>query len=167
MIDSLSTVAVESTRFGSLKMSPTSLIDFPEGLVGFPKMKQFAVLPHSDGGLFYWFQSVQEAGFAFPVTDPRRFLSDYHVDLAPAALAPFPSSAKDDLLVFVMVSIPRECPQELWLNLQGPLIVHERSQLAKQLVLEASRYSLRHRVTLERTSDAASHEKKTTKHTHR
>ncbi len=167
MTETTTTIQLSGTRFGPLRLDADALITFPEGLVGFSKLKRFALLPHNDEQLFWWLQSIEEEGFAFPVTDPRRFLADYCHPLSPQDLQTLCASQVREFSLWCMVTVPRESPDELWLNLQAPLLIEGQARLGKQLVLDASQYPLRYRVFMERKSDAASDTQTAPKHTHR
>jgi flagellar assembly factor FliW len=77
----MSTVTVTSTRFGTLEIPESDVIEFPAGLIGLGGHR-FAVVEHAPGSAFGWLQSIEDGGLALPVTDPWRFFPDYAVELS-------------------------------------------------------------------------------------
>ena len=60
--------------FGEVEIEDSKIIDFPNGIIGFPDLKKFALMHDSDDGAstntIKWLQSIDEPGFAMPVMDP-------------------------------------------------------------------------------------------------
>ena len=65
--------SVDTTRFGAIDIEESSVIEFPEGLLGFGDCKRYVLLDHPGGnGLFEWLQSVERPELAFCVIDPAQ-----------------------------------------------------------------------------------------------
>ena len=56
---------VETTRFGSVEVDDSRLLQFPAGLLGFGRVHQFALLQPDDRGVFFWLQSIESPDVAF------------------------------------------------------------------------------------------------------
>mgnify|MGYP003497483790 CR=1 FL=1 len=65
---------IQTSRFGQLDVNRDRLIRFEEGILGFPKQKEYALIQTGDGSGFYWLQSVDTPDLAFVVSDPRLVL---------------------------------------------------------------------------------------------
>ena len=135
-------IRVETIRFGAIDVDASMIFTFPEGLVGFPAARQFAVMEDANGPL-QWLQSMEDPRLAFVIVDPALFVPDYRVRVHPAELASIELAGPEDSRVAVILSIPSE-PRQMTANLQGPLIFNHARQLAKQLVL--GDYSTKYRV---------------------
>ncbi|MDE3036115.1 MAG: flagellar assembly protein FliW, partial [Nitrospirota bacterium] len=76
-----------------------------------------------------------EGGLAFVIMDPRMFKPDYRVMLEPAVLADLGSPADEELILFVLLTVPPGDPDRITANLRAPVVVHEPTRLAKQIIL--------------------------------
>src|ERR1700742_1979626 len=77
----MSTVTVQSTRFGTLEVAETDVIEFPAGLIGLGG-RRFAILEHNPDSAFGWLQSLEDDGLALPVTTPWEFFPSSEVELS-------------------------------------------------------------------------------------
>jgi flagellar assembly factor FliW len=77
----MSTLTVTSTRFGTLEIHASDVIEFPAGLIGLGGTR-FAVVEHAPDSAFAWLQSVEDGNLALPVTDPWQFFPDYAIELS-------------------------------------------------------------------------------------
>jgi flagellar assembly factor FliW len=127
---------ITGTRFGQIEFSESDIIHFDEGLIGFPKLQEFLLVPHKQDSPFRWLQAVVEPGVAFLVAEPTHFVPDYH---------PVKENS-EETIVLATVTIPAGCPDDMTLNLAGPILVDGTSKKAKQIVLDDGSYTVRHRV---------------------
>lgn len=132
---------IKTSRFGQLKVDPTRLITFDEGILGFPEQKEYALIQTGEGSGFYWLQSVCTRDLAFVVCDPRLFVADFQVPVKLEDLESIGLTTPDEAQVFIIVNKMNEL---LTGNLQGPLVVHVDTRKGRQLVLSDKRYSTRH-----------------------
>ena len=70
---------IDTSRFGQLEVDEDRLITFEDGVLGFPKQREYALIQTGEGSGFYWLQSVCTRDLAFVVCDPRLFVGDYQV----------------------------------------------------------------------------------------
>ncbi len=135
---------INTTRFGPLEVDDQRIITFPDGLLGFPHHKRFALIQTSPDPVFFWLQSVDEAALAFVVCDPLAFVPDYQVPIRRDDVTALGLAALSDAQVLVIVN---KVDDALTGNLMGPLVVGAGSLLGKQLVLSDKRYGTRHVLT--------------------
>jgi hypothetical protein len=64
---------IQSSRFGVLNVDEQRIIQFPQGLLGFPSHKRFALIQTGPEKCFFWLQCADEPNLAFVVADPRSF----------------------------------------------------------------------------------------------
>lgn len=126
------------TRFGDIEYDPHNLLHFPAGMIGFPILRDFIVMPNKKKGPLFWIQSVDDPAIAFVLTDPNNFFPDYHV---------IPDEREKDLLkieeddpcyVLAVVTVPPD--QNITLNLSAPILFTPKSNRAIQIILEDSQY---------------------------
>jgi flagellar assembly factor FliW len=127
---------VATSRFGEVAFAPDDVVDFPRGLIGFPALHQFVILRLNETSAFRWLQSLDDPRVAFLVTDPKTYLADY---------AP-PSADAEQHLVLTTVNIPHGKPEEMTINLAGPIVINAETRQARQTVLDSEAYTTRYRV---------------------
>ena len=126
-------VAVRSKRFGSFDVPSDQILEFPAGLIGFPRGRRYVVLEHRPGSPFKWLLSVDDPELAFAVADPSELVTGYQPPLEPAAK--LLGAAPADVALFVIVTIPRD-PKRMTVNLMAPVVVDIRTRTARQMVIE-------------------------------
>ena len=114
----MSTVTVESSRFGTLEIEAGAIIEFPAGLIGLGG-RRWAVVTNDPESAFQWLHSLDDASLALPVTNPWAFFADYEVELSDADSERFPT---DDVAVWVTVRAGAELA-DFSANLRAPIVV--------------------------------------------
>jgi flagellar assembly factor FliW len=138
----VSSLTIESTRFGRVEIEPSAVIEFPEGLIGL-EGSRYALIANDPDAAFMWLQSLEDPGLALPVTNPHRFFADFAVEVVDEdaeRLALDGSSAMD---VYVTV---RAAPalEDFTANLKAPILV--RAGQAWQVINQAPGCELRVRL---------------------
>jgi flagellar assembly factor FliW len=116
----MSTVTVESSRFGTLEIEAGAIIEFPAGLIGLGG-RRWAVVTNDPESAFQWLHSLDDASLALPVTSPWAFFSDYEVELSDADSERFTA---DDVAVWVTVRAGAELA-DFSANLRAPILVSQ------------------------------------------
>jgi flagellar assembly factor FliW len=114
----MSTVTVESSRFGTLEIEAGAIIEFPTGLIGLGG-RRWAVVTNDPESAFQWLHSLDDASLALPVTNPWAFFADYEVELSDADSERF---TDDEVAVWVTVRAGAELA-EFSANLRAPILV--------------------------------------------
>jgi flagellar assembly factor FliW len=126
---------IVTSRFGEIEFKDEVMLTFTSGILGFPNATRYVVLDHDRDVPFKWLQSVDDGGLAFVIMDPGFFKPDYRVTVEPDELAELGVAKEDEVIVFVILTIPSSDPRRITANLQGPVVVNRRTRLAKQLIL--------------------------------
>jgi flagellar assembly factor FliW len=127
----MSTLTVESSRFGTIEIASDALIEFPAGLIGLGGGR-YALVSADAGGAFHWLHSIDDPSLALPVTNPWLFFSDYVVDLSDGDTARVGSENPD---VWVTVRAGSS-PADFSANLRAPILVADGR--GHQVINEAS-----------------------------
>jgi flagellar assembly factor FliW len=77
----MSTLTIESSRFGTLEIASEHVIEFPAGLIGLGGSRYALLTAHEDAA-FAWLHSLEDPDLALPVTNPWAFFADYAVELS-------------------------------------------------------------------------------------
>ncbi|MFK7960264.1 MAG: flagellar assembly protein FliW [Phycisphaerales bacterium] len=134
---------VQTTRFGTVEVDAERVMTFESGLLGFPSLTRYVLLQPDDDAVFFWLQSVDEAGLAFVVTDPSLWVADYEATIRREQMEELGLQQLDDAQVFVIVN---RYGDQLTANLQGPLVVNVANRSGVQLVLAEKRWTTRHEI---------------------
>jgi flagellar assembly factor FliW len=134
---------IDTTRFGTIRIEKEKIIHMPYGMLGFSDKKRYIILQHQKNSPFLWYQSVDDPGLAFAVTNPFLFMPDYKIDLKDVLKEmSWGTNGKNDVLEFyIVVNIPKGMPHRMTGNFIGPVLVNSTLNQAVQIVLSNSPYS--------------------------
>lgn len=137
-------MTITTKIFGEISIDEDRMIRFPNGIIGFPELTDFAMLHDEEGevGTIHWLQSLQEPGFAIPVMDPLIIREDYNPDVDDELLKPLGEFQPDELLVLVTVTVPKDLKQ-MSVNLKGPIIINTGNRRACQVIIEGEEYKVK------------------------
>jgi flagellar assembly factor FliW len=129
---------LEGTRFGEIDVAEDRVMEFSQGLVGFPAARRFVLLERAPGYPVAWLQSLDVPALAFPVVAGEAVGPDYPSPSA-ADLARRVGLGDQDVSVLVVV-IARP-GASLVANLLAPLVVDMQSRRGAQIVLDPRQYA--------------------------
>jgi flagellar assembly factor FliW len=135
----VSSLTIESSRFGSVQVDAGAVIEFPEGLIGLGGSR-YALIADKPDAPFLWLQSLEDPGLALPVTNPHRFFADFAVEVIDEDAQRLNMDESTAMDVYVTV---RAAPvlQDFTVNLKAPILVH--SGTAWQVINQAPGCELR------------------------
>lgn len=136
---------IQTPRFGAIEVADDAMFKFPEGLLGFGDLREYALLENPGGGPFKWLQSLEAPALAFVLANPADFFPAYHVTLRKEELGVIELDDAKDGYVFVILTVAANV-EESTANLQGPVILNTKKRLGKQIVLGDPQWSTRHRL---------------------
>lgn len=115
-------LTIESSRFGPLEIDPSSVLEFPEGLIGLTG-SCYALIAAGPDAPFLWLQSLEDPSLALPVTNPHRFFADFAVEVVDedAERLGFDAGSAMDVYVTVRAASAIE---DFTANLKAPILVH-------------------------------------------
>ena len=137
---------IKTTRFGLIEINESDIITFDEGLPGFPDDHQFVIIPYEDESPFVLLQSATEDYVAFLMTDPFLFFSDYQFEIDPENMEALEIKEEKDIVIYTMVTVPAGKAREMTTNLVAPVAINIHTRAGKQVVLEKSKYTTKHRL---------------------
>ena len=139
---------VASDVLGPLTVGPAELLQFPQGLYGFPDCHGWVLVPTKRDGLF-WLQSTQHAPLAFLLVDPFMHFPCYAVDLSAADLARVGTSEPSEIIVLAVVTIGSRDGALPTANLQGPVVFNMCARQGFHIVLSVEGYGTREPFTID------------------
>lgn len=129
-----------TTRFGNIDVKQDKVITMPEGILGFPELIKWVIMPEDKAEPFKMFQSLDNPAKALIVIDPLLINSDYHFNITKEDLKQWDAVTVDHLEVYCIVCMSSDV-RKITVNLQGPIILNPKNQLASQLVLVKTEYT--------------------------
>ena len=136
-----SMVNLSTNNFGNLSIEKENIITFEQGLLGFEELKQFAIIDVEECLPFEWLVSVEDPIVAFPILNPTLFFSDYKPSLSKDDLVLLNIKKEKDVEMFCIVTLGKK-PEDVTLNLKGPILINMKNKMGKQVVLAEDYYSL-------------------------
>src|SRR3954462_8025517 len=118
----MSTLTIESTRFGTLEIASDDVIEFPKGLIGLGGTR-FTIVEAGNGGAFSWLHSLDDPSLALPIANPWHFFGDYVVDLSDTDSEPITADPAD-VAVWITVRAGAELA-DFYANLKAPILIAE------------------------------------------
>jgi flagellar assembly factor FliW len=131
---------IETSRFGKLSIDEERIITFPNGLLGFPEYRRYALVQSSAGNYFFWLQSLDDPTLAFVVADPTTFFKDFQIPMKDELREAIGLSDPAHMHVFVICNRVGD-----WLtgNLLGPLVYNTANRIGEQIVLQERKWTTR------------------------
>lgn len=134
---------VNTSRFGELEVAENLVVRMTKPILGFEQLKRYVIVETPDFEPFKWFQSMDDPQVAFVIVNPLLFFPEYAIEVNPREIDELRVDNVRDINTYAIVTIPQEYTR-MTANLQGPILVNTRTNLAKQLVLVNSSYRIKH-----------------------
>lgn len=137
-------MTTETRLFGTITIEDEKLITFPEGIVGFPFLKQFALIhdAENENAPIMWLQSMDEPTFAMPVIEPQLVTDSYNPTVDDTYLEPLGELAEDQIYSLVTITVPPQI-ENMSVNLKAPIVINMANNKAVQIIVEDD-YKVKH-----------------------
>jgi len=132
-------VRIVSRTFGALEVEEDMVLRFPEGIIGFEKLKRYVILEVGEYEPFRILLSLDDPDLGFPLIAPFLLFPDYAPEVSPLDIRGLGLSSIEEGQIFCVVTLGR--PKETsTMNLRGPIVIHPGARIAKQIILTQSTY---------------------------
>lgn len=148
---------VNSLRLGQMEVPDDKIISMEKPILGFEHLARFCLVEVKDLFPFMWLVSSDDPAVTFLVVNPKVFYPDYRIEVNPKEIAELNISDTGSVETYVIATIPED-PNEISVNLQGPILINTENNRAKQLVLVNSDYQVRHYLVDIMTAESQSRE---------
>ena len=132
--------------FGKIDVQDDKIIEFPEGILGFPELKKFTLmfdLDNSSPSGLNFLVSLDEPAFMMPVVPAIAVKPDYSPSITADIEKAIGPLTEDNLLILVTMTIPSDITQ-MTVNLNAPIIVNVESRKAIQAMVENDGYDIKY-----------------------
>lgn len=133
---------VKTKAMGIVDVTDDKIITFPNGLLGFEGYHKYALID-AEYKPFLWLQSLDEQGLAFLLIDPFLIEKDYELDVDDKTLFEIEIESPTDVIVFAIITVPND-GGPVTANLQGPIVINGKNNLALQVILSDSKWTTKH-----------------------
>ncbi len=117
-------------------------IDFPLGIPGFKKSRQYVLTQTEGERPFAWLRSLDQPSLAFAVIEAFRLVPDYTIDVPDEELAEIGAPSPQECAILLILRVEVEKTVKIHANLRAPIIVNMTKRLARQVILlDADNYS--------------------------
>jgi flagellar assembly factor FliW len=130
-------ISFDTSRFGRIEVGKDKVIEFPNGLIGFPDVKRFILMDYKDTTL-KWLQAVDNPEIAFIVTHPFELFPDFSVKVENSAKKALGIENEDDMVTLAILRVEED---SVTANLQGPLVINSMNKTGMQIVNEDPRFT--------------------------
>ena len=135
---------LQTRYFGEIEYDSEDTLHFPAGLFGFDEEHSFLLLPFDkSGGNLLCLQSTKTPSLAFVAMDPFSLLPEYTPVLQRAELSLFGVEDVQELAFYVLCAV-KSPVSDSTVNLKCPLVIHPATREARQNIMEADGYTMRH-----------------------
>lgn len=137
---------VTTSRFGEIEVDESKIVHFQNGIPAFENEHEFIVMPYDEESPYYFMQSANSPDLAFLLTIPFLFFPDYSFEIDDETIKELDVKNYDKLLYYSMITIPNGSIRYMTANLLAPVVINSENMQAKQVVLEKSNYTTKHRL---------------------
>lgn len=137
---------VYTSRFGEIEVDERKIVHFKDGIPAFEEEHEFIILPYDEESPYYFMQSLSTPDLAFLLTIPFLFFNDYTFEIDDATVEELGITSPDTVFYYSMVTIPNGSIRYMTANLLAPIVLNSANMQAKQVVLEKSNYTTKHRL---------------------
>ncbi|MEP7075414.1 MAG: flagellar assembly protein FliW [Acidobacteriota bacterium] len=110
----------------------SQILNFAEGLIGFPEMRRAVLIPMEDFAPFSWLASIESDRPHFVVVDPNDIFLDYQTVSADLTDRP-------NMRTLAIVKISSDWKRTT-VNLRAPIFISSETNDGAQLVLSDGKY---------------------------
>ena len=137
---------VYTSRFGEIEVDEKKIVHFQNGIPAFENEHEFIILPYEEESPYYFMQSLRSPDLAFLLTIPFLFFPEYTFEIDEETTKELDITSQDELFYYTMVTIPNGSIRYMTANLLAPVVLNAKNMQAKQVVLEKSSYTTKHRL---------------------
>ena len=131
-------------HFGEIEYDEQKIINFPDGLPGFPDDKRFLFMSEEeDEDMFFWLQSVDNGDVAFTLMNVYGVLPHYDPLVDEEEMKELGDISDTPLEIYNIAVIPEDTKQ-MRVNLMAPVVINMETGLGRQVVCTNDDYPIRY-----------------------
>lgn len=136
---------IEAPRVGKIEYDEEDIIVMTTPMLGFANLNDFLLISTEQTYPFYWLQSIEDPEISFLMVETGLFFKDYLPKFNRRDFKILQAEELGSLRIFAIVVVPSN-PKDATANLRAPIVFNEEKKLAKQIILDEDKYSIKTRV---------------------
>ena len=121
--------------FGEMEIDDSTIITFPEGIIGFESTKRYTLIsPLGEEKFPMWLQSVEAKEPCFVVYDPMEIYPDYKFEISDEEQALIKVDENTPYRCIAVAIVPDDY-RKTTINLKCPIVLNTRDNIAAQVML--------------------------------
>ena len=137
---------VNTIRFGEVEVAEDKVVHFADGIPAFEDEHEFVIVPYDEESPYVFLQSLTTPDLAFLMTVPFVFFPDYEFELDDENQDKLELTRQEDMLIYMLITVNGGKVQDMTANLMAPIVLNTANMQARQLVLDRSNYTTKHRL---------------------
>jgi flagellar assembly factor FliW len=132
--------------FGKVNLDDGKVLEFPEGILGFPELKKFALIYDNEkntAGGFNFLVSVDEPAFMMPVVPALVVEPGYSPKFTENIEGSIGTLTEENALVLVTMTIPADVTR-MTVNLNAPIVINVDTNKGIQSVVANDDYDVKY-----------------------
>lgn len=143
---------IQTKFFDDIEIKQSQCWYFPKGIPGFEEEREFALLSIEGNTTFQVLQSLKEREVALIVANPYEIVDDFSFDIDESTISLLEIKEEKDVFVLCVLSL-KDPFETSTINLQAPIIFQTKNNLAKQMILNDSKFSIRQKIAIQSKSE--------------
>ncbi len=136
---------METKYHSEIHIEENEIITFSKGIPGFLDENKFVILPFGEDTGVSVMQSVSNPQLAFVVTNPFFFYKEYDFKIDDQVVEQLQLDSDKDVTVYVILTL-QDPFEKTTANLQAPVVINNKKQLGKQVILTNTSYQTKHAI---------------------
>jgi len=137
---------VSTVKFGEIEVDEEKIVHFENGIPAFEEEHEFIIIPYEEESPYYFMQSLKTPELVFIMTVPFMFFPEYAIEIDDATVEELSIKNQDDVTLYSLVTVPNGSVRYMTTNLLAPIVLNTENMKAKQLVLDKTNYTTKHRL---------------------
>lgn len=138
-------IDIEEFGLKDVPVNPDTVINFPEGLVGFEDLRRFTIFHEEGKPTVFWLQSLDDPQQAFSIVPPEMLDVKYEMELTDEDCKLIDLQDPAEALVVVILYRDSADGGRIAANTHSPLVLNTRSRLGMQKIFREFQPSLLYR----------------------
>ncbi|MBN2091344.1 flagellar assembly protein FliW [candidate division KSB1 bacterium] len=132
-----------NTHLGEIAIENEEMVRITNGILGFEEFKEYIIIEKDEHRPFKWMISVENPALSFVVIEPLLFFPEYAPNISKTDLKNLQIDDTRNSRIYSIVTLA-SVPDEITVNLSGPICINKSTLVGKQIALTGDTYSTKH-----------------------
>lgn len=144
---------VNTLRFGEVEVDEAKIVHFADGIPAFEDEHEFVIVPYDEESPYVFLQSMTTPDLAFLMTIPFVFFPDYEFEIDDENQEKLELTRQEDMIIYTLLTVNGGKVKDMTANLMAPVVLNTANMQARQIVLDRSSYTTKHRLFPEKKEE--------------